>query len=331
MQYCKLPGSDIDVSVICQGCWSIIGGYTWGDQDRRDSERAIAAALDAGINFFDTAPAYGDGESEAILGRVLEGSRKDVVLATKVRRQDLAPVDVKRSCEKSLGLLKTDRIDLLQVHWPNPEIPLDDTVAAMMELRDEGKIRHLGVCNFGVGYLQDLPREAEIVSNQLAYNLLFRAIEHAVMPASARRGMGILAYSPIAQGLLAGKFASADEVPPERARTRHFSKDRPEARHREPGCEDELFRAIGRIRRIASQLGVSMVHLSLAWLIAREGVTAAIAGARNPDQACDNAAAGDVKLSDDTLVALDEATRGVKEALGENADMWQTDSRMEKV
>jgi aryl-alcohol dehydrogenase-like predicted oxidoreductase len=330
MRYRTLPSTDIEVSVICQGCWSIIGGRTWGEQDRDDSVAAIRAAFKAGINFFDTAPAYGDGESEALIARALDGAQRDAVIATKISRGDAAPPDVFASCDRSLRALQVDTIDLLQLHWPNPRVPTAETIDAMRELVSAGKVRAIGVSNFGTSYLADLPTDAGIVTNQIAYSLLFRPPERAVIPACKERGIGILCYSPICQGLLAGKFGSPGEVPEGRARTRLFRGDRPQATHGERGCEAETFEAVREIGRIASDINEPMAHVALAWLLEQKNVTAAIAGARNADQARDNAAAGDLTLKGDVLEALTRAAEPVKDCLGENCDMWQVPSRMEK-
>ena len=323
MRFRKLGRSDIEVSVICQGCWSIVGGFTWGPQDRDESVAALTAAMDAGITFFDTAPAYGDGESEAMLGQVLGRTRRDVVIATKISRQDLAPAALRRSCEQSLRRLKTDVIDLLQIHWPSDEVRVAESLAAMARLRDEGKIRAIGVSNFGAGWLEPALAAERIESNQIAFNLLFRTAEHHVQPTCAAHETSLLCYSPIAQGLLAGKFASADEVPDDRARTRHFGPSRPHVQHHGPGCEAETFEAIRRIRRICDDLGQPMERVALAWLLGQPAVASVLAGARTAAQARDNAAAGDLVLDAATLAALAEATEPVKAALGESIDMWQ--------
>jgi aryl-alcohol dehydrogenase-like predicted oxidoreductase len=327
----ELGRTDIQVSVICQGCWSIVGGFNWGPQDREDSVAAIRTAFDSGINFFDTATAYGDGLSETMLGEVLGDHRHEIVLATKVRRSDLAPADVRASCEGSLRRLRTDYIDLLQIHWPSREVPLADSLAEMDKLRQEGKIRAIGVSNFGRGFLEPAVDSGDIQANQIAYNLLFRGCEEHVQPTCDAHDISLLCYSPILQGILAGKFASADEVPEDRARTRHFSGDRPQAKHGESGCEAEMFAAVDHIARICDDLGEPMAHVALAWLLAQPAVTSVLAGARNAAQAADNAAAGDLVLDESTVAAVSDATEPVKNALGESIDMWQANpSRAER-
>ena len=330
MEYRTLGRSDLEVSTVCLGCWALIGGATWGPQDRDESLATIRAAVEAGVNFFDTAPVYGDGESEALLGEALAGVRRDVAIATKVSGDQLAPADVAASCERSLRLLKTDVIDLLQVHWPPRDVPLAETLGAMERLKEAGKVRAIGVSNFGASWLGELTRLGRVETNQLCYSLLFRAIEFEVQPACVEEEIGILCYGPICQGLLTGKFASPDAVPDGRARSRLFSKDRPQARHDEPGCEKEAFEALAGVRRIAESLSMPMGRVALAWALAQPGVTSVLAGARSAAQARENALAGEVSLPAEAIEELSAVTAAVKAHLGANLDMWQTDSRAEK-
>jgi len=330
MRYRKLGRTDMEVSVVCLGCWAFSGDFAWGPQQEKDSIAAVHAALDAGVNFFDNAEAYGNGLCEEVLAKALGNRRKDVIIATKASRRNLTAERLKASCEASLRRLKTDVIDLYQAHFPNKEVPLDETFEAMEQLKAEGKIRAIGVSNFGVSFLNELLPAHEIASNQVAYSLLWRAIEHEILPLCRAHDVGILPYSPLCQGLLTGKFASPEAVPDGRARSRLFSKDRPLSRHSEPGCEKETFEAIDRIREICESIGQPMGQVALAWLLAQDGVTSVIAGARNAEQAAENAKAGDLQLDADVLARLDEATRQVKEIIGPNADMWQTDSRLDR-
>ena len=330
MKYRTLGTTDIEVSAVCLGAWSLIGDFTWGRQGRRDSVAAIHAALDAGVNFIDTAEAYGEGESETLLGEVLAGRRREIVLASKVSVENLRPDDLKQHCADSLQRLRTDYLDLYQVHWPSPDVPLADTLGAMEQLKREGKVRVIGVSNFGVGYLREAMAPRRVESNQLCYNLLWRAIEYELKPLCVAGGVGVLCYSPLCQGLLTGKFTSADEVPVTRARMRLFSKDRPHSRHDEEGCEDELFAAVAQIRRVAGRIGEPMAHVSLAWLLAQEGVASVVTGARNAAQAAENAKAADLELPADVLAELSAATETVKAYVGANADIWESVSRMER-
>jgi aryl-alcohol dehydrogenase-like predicted oxidoreductase len=310
------------------GCWAIVDEGTWGPQDESTAIAAIQAALDAGITFFDTAEGYGDGRSEELLARALAGRRREAVIATKASAAHHRPADLKAACERSLRRLQSDRIDLYLLHWPSREVPFAETWRAMEDLQRDGKVRVVGVSNFATGDLADLLAVGRPEANQLPYSLLWRAIEHEVLPACLNEGISVTCYSPLAQGLLTGKFRTADEVPSGRARTRHFAGGRPEARHRERGAESETFAALGRIRTVAEELGWPMAHVALAWLLAQPGVTSVIAGARSPAQVRENARAGDRRLPDAVVKALSEATEELKEKFGANPDLWQTESRM---
>jgi aryl-alcohol dehydrogenase-like predicted oxidoreductase len=199
---------------------------------------------------------------------------------------------------------------------------------ALEKLRGQGKVRAIGVCNCGVQDLSHLLTIGWAETNQLPYSLLWRAIEYQIRQQCVDEGVGILCYSPLAQGLLTGKFSSPDEVPEGRARTRHFSKDRPQTRHGEAGCEPEVFTAIEQIRHICDEIGQPMATVALAWLLHQPGVTSVIAGARRPDQIRQTAQAADLELSPETIAALAEATEGVKQKMGPNLDLWQSESRL---
>lgn len=331
MQYRRLGQTDLTVSTVCQGTWSLATrDLFWDGQDRADSLAAIRAGLDAGVTFFDTAPAYGDGESEEILGEALGPRRGAVVVATKVAPVDLEPGRLRRSCDKSLHALKTDFIDLYQVHWPSKTLPLEPAWRTLEALQREGKIRHIGVSNFGPGYLDESLGLGRLESNQVPYSLVWRAAEYEIIPRCLESGLGILCYSPLAQGLLTGKFASPGDVPDKRARSRLFSAARPLTRHGEAGCEREAFAAIAQIRDVSQELGQPMGRLSLAWLLAQPGVTAAVVGARNAAQAIENTAAAELILSPDMIARLSEITCPLKEMLGSNADPWEHVSRMDR-
>ncbi|HEU4578627.1 MAG TPA: aldo/keto reductase [Polyangiaceae bacterium] len=326
MRYTVLPGTDLRVSVIAMGCWALAGDSTWGEQSEADSVAATRAALDAGINFFDTAPGYGDGLSERRLGKGLQGLRERAVVATKLGPDAMRPEALVASLERSLRNLGMDHVDLLQIHWPSREVPFAETWGALERLREQGKTRALGVSNFGARDLAELTRSGVPVTNQLPYSLLSRAIEYELVPACAQQGIGILCYSPLLWGLLAGTYRSADEVPAGRARSRHFAPTRAQTRHTEAGCERETFEALARIQAVAERLAVPMSELAVAWLLHQPGVTGVLAGIRRPDQAQANARAAELRLDAATLVELDAATDAVKRALGSNPDLWQSGS-----
>ena len=324
MQHAPLPQSNLQISRLGMGCWQLAGDATWGPQDEVRSIEAVHAALDAGLNFFDTAEAYGDGRSEQVLGNALRGRRGSAVIASKVSPTNLAPRDLVAACERSLASLQTDHIDLYQVHWPSRDVPLHETWEAMARLKQQGKVRAIGVSNFGPGDLSDLLKLDPLpASNQLPYNLLTRTIERAVLPMCREHDIGVITYSALMWGLLADKYLDADEVPASRARTRHFSGDRPQARHGEPGCEAECFEAIGRIRSIARGLGVPMSELAVAWLLHQPGVMCVLVGLRSVKQVQSGLAALKVQLTQDVLDQLAAATDPIKRALGDNLDLWQ--------
>ena len=327
MEYRQLGKTDITVSAVSLGCWAFAGGATWGPQDEADSVATVHASLESGVNFFDTAEGYGRGESEAILGRALQGRRHEAIIATKASPSSLSREELPRACERSLQRLQTDYIDLYQIHWPSRTIPLDETMAALEKLRQDGKVRAIGVCNFGVGDLSDLLDNGRVETNQLPYSLLWRAIEYQIIPECRQNGIELLCYSPLSQGLLTGKYASPDQVPEGRARMRLFSKDRELARHSEDGCEAEVFAALDKIRHICDDIQQPMAAVAIAWLLNQPGVTSVITGARRPEQITQTARAAELQLSTATMAHLTEATEKVKHIIGSNPDLWSSESR----
>lgn len=329
MQTITLPHSDLTITRMTFGAWAIVGGFNWGHQEEKDSLDALREAYEQGINFFDTAQMYGDGASERLIHRALGDVYDKIIIATKIVPDDFRYDDVKKACEARIKALQSDHLDLLQLHWPNHNIPVEETMRALVDLKKEGKIRAFGVSNFGQQDLTEaLQVTKEISSNQLPYNLLWRAIEFEILPICRKHNVPVLSYSSIMQGLLAGKFKNPKEVPDDRARSRHFSSQRTQARHSEAGQEVKTFEAIARIHQLANREGIPMAQLSMAWLLAQPGMGSIIVGARNPQQVRDNVAAMQVSLSDETVEELNQITQPLKEALGPNADMWQTESRI---
>lgn len=320
MNYRKLGTTGIEVSVVALGCWSFGGGGPWGEQDDHDSIETVAAALDAGINFFDTAQGY--GRSEEVLGAALKGRRNKAVIATKMNWNYMTAAGVAEACEASLRRLQTDCIDLYQIHWPNPAIPVEETLAAMVRLQEQGKVRAIGVSNFGPRQLACAVEAAPLQTNQVSYSLIWRAPEYALEPLCHERGLGIICWGPLSEGILTGKFRSADEVPATRRGTRYFSSSRSEAQHGEPGCEQLAFETLERIRAIAQEIGQPMAAVALAWPLHQRRVVSVLAGARRPEQIDENALAGSLSLSSDVLMKLDEATAPLKAKLGPNLDMY---------
>jgi myo-inositol catabolism protein IolS len=330
MEYRKLGRSDLKVSTVALGCMSLCAGQTYGEIPEAQAAATVDAALDAGINFFDNAPLYGDGEAERRLGNALKGAKRDrAIVATKIGTATMSADETVREFEGSLQRLQTDHIDLYQVHWARRVVPIAETLRAMEKLVRQGKLRAIGVCNFGPLDLGEALNAIDrLATNQMAYSLLARGVEYEVIPICAEHGVGMLCYSPLAQGLLTGRYSNGDEVPAERARTRHFSATRPQARHGEPGLEAETFQAVRNVKRVCDEIDQSMADVSLAWLLHQPAVTSVLAGASRPDQIVQNAKAAGMKLSSEVLRKLDEATRVVKEKMGPNPDMWQAASRI---
>jgi len=329
MEYRTLANSNIKISVIGFGSWAIAGDATWGPQDESEALDALKTAYDEGITFFDTAEMYGKGLSEQLLAKALKNVRGNVVIATKVTSTNLAYRKIIESCNKSLLNLGTDYIDLYQIHWPSREVPFEESIEAMEYLKSQGKIRAYGISNFGPVDMQSfLQKGGKPASNQIAYNLLFRAVEFELLPILEREKIPLLCYSPLMQGLLTGKFNSVSDVPEGRARTRHFNKTRPRARHREDGVEEEMFKAVESIREIADNTGYTPTVIALSWLISRPMVASVITGARSSAQVKQNASAGKVTLPEEIITKLNDITALIKEKLGHNLDMWQSDSRI---
>ena len=323
MWYRKLGNSGLNVSVLAFGAWQIGDPAYWGENALTNDDAAVYAAIDAGINLFDTAEAYGAGHSEETLGRVLGSRRNQVLIASKVLPQNCAPEMLRKSCEASLRRLGADRIDLYQIHWPFRDVPFGEAYEELSRLRQDGKIREIGVSNFGAADLTDWLKVGECVSDQLGYNLLFRAVEYEILPVCAKQNVGVLVYMPLLQGILAHRWKSIEEIPPQRRRTRHFSSERPGTRHGEPGCEDLLLDALRKLDAVAHELGQPLANVALAWLMAQPTVASAIVGARNPAQLRRNLDAVDLELDAETLRRLDKITSPLKELFGANADMWQ--------
>lgn len=328
VQYRSLGKSGLEVSTLAFGAWQIGDAQYWGTDDQADYEAAVRTAVDAGITLFDTAEMYGAGQSEIALGRALGASREHVLIASKVSVEHAAPDAVRRACEQSLQRLGTDRIDLYQIHWPARDVPFEDTCGALEQLRCEGKIRAIGISNFGVADMAQWFRAGDCVSNQLGYSLAFRAIEHDILPACRARQIGVLAYMPLLQGILSCRWKTIDEMPPSRRRTRHFAPGRPGVRHTESSREPELLALLDGLASLAAEVGHAPATLALAWLIAQPGITAVLVGARNPRQLQRNLAAAVLQLPPDVTQKLDTLSTPLKTALGNNPDHWDTVSRI---
>jgi aryl-alcohol dehydrogenase-like predicted oxidoreductase len=324
----KLGRSDLEVSLLSLGCWALAGGSGWGDQDERSAIATIHAALDQGINFFDTAEGYGDGRSEQIVGKALSDRREKAIIASKISPNHTAPDELRRYLEAALQRMQTDYVDVYMIHWPIRSHPVADSLAVLQSLKQEGKIRAIGVSNFGVLDLSEAADTGvQIDVNQLHYSLLSRAIEYEILPLCRQLEVSVTTYMPLMQGLLTGKYRTLDDVPPFRLRTRHFSGNRPLSRHGAEGAEAEVTDALDAVRAVAEELGEPMANVALAWVMSKPGVVSVIAGARSPDQVARNVQATALSLAPEVVERLDVGTEELKQALGSNADYWQTGAK----
>lgn len=323
----KCGSSGIPVSVLGVGTWAFGGTDDdyWGHQEDRDAEAVVMSALERGATFFDTAPVYNKGRSEEVLGRILKHRRNDAIIGTKVVPKKAEPAVLRQSCEESLTRLHTDYIDIYMIHWPIRDYSVDDAFATLSDLKAEGKIRSIGISNFGVNDIREtVGTGAPVDVNQVHYNLFSRAIEEEVTPLCMTHNIGIIAYMPLLQGILSGKFARLEDVPDNRLRTRHFRGNRSGTLHDGPGAEKEINIALSKIRKIAQEEGYTMSDLALSWSIHKPGIVSTIAGARTREQIEANCRAADLKLSHEIVSHLDAVTQPVLDGLGTNIDYWKT-------
>lgn len=326
MIYRTLGSSSLNVSVISFGAWQIGDPEFWGDDPHADPDGVVGAAVDAGINLFDTAELYGDGRSEEVLGKALQGRRDNVYIASKAGTQHCSGAEIRKACEDSLRRLNTDRIELYQIHWPLSRPVYEEIIPVLEQLQAEGKIIEIGVSNFGPKDLEAWMSTGNAVSNQLGYNLLFRAPEYSMIPACRRHGLGILVYMPLMQGLLTGRYTDLDDIPMKRRRSRHFSCTREGTRHGEPGHEPLLKETLDVFLDFAGAIGVPPAVLSLCWLIAQPGVTSVILGARNVAQLQSNLKAASLNIGPAAIALLNEYSYELKAAMGFNCDMWESEA-----
>ena len=312
MKQRQLGHTELQLSEIGLGAWAIGGGdyaFGWGPQEDADSIAAIHEALDAGVNWIDTAPVYGLGRSEDVVGRAVRGIRSEVILATKCGlvwnakgrvNNILTAAFVRSEAEGSLRRLQTDYIDLYQIHWPDPEADVDQAWRTMAELVQEGKVRYIGVSNFSAAQMDAVSAIHPVASLQPPYSLLQREIEQKQMPYCGENGIGIIAYSPLQSGLLTGKFsaesiAELDDSDFRKTRNHNFQS---------PEIEVNLA-LIDQLRPLAASMDMTMAQLALAWILRRPEVTSAIAGARKRGQIAETAQAAGRQIDETLLGDID--------------------------
>jgi len=307
MEYRQLGRSDLQVSEISLGSW-----LTYGVGVKADAARAcVEKAFDVGINFIDTANVYGRGAAETFLGETLDGlERSSYVLATKVyfpmSRTDrgLSAKQIHKQIEASLTRLRTDYVDLYQCHRYDRDTPLEETMQALTDVVREGKARYIGISEWKAPQIQaalDLPEVERIVSSQPQYSMVYRIPEKAVFPLCEKEGIGNVVWSPLAQGVLTGKYSPGEPPPPDsRAASDRMGQDMGRWR------DVDVLAAAQDLKPIAEEAGLTMAQLALAWVLREPVVSSAIIGATRPEQVEDNAAASGVRLSDDVLKAIDD-------------------------
>lgn len=316
MELRRLGKSDIKVTEVSLGCW-VMGGDYWGGTEDRDSIEAIHRAFDMGVNFFDTAELYGWGRSEEVLGRALKGKRHNVYISTKVARKNMRKADLKKSCEDSLKRLKTDYIDVYFIHYPSQEVAIEETMEGMLELKKEGKIRVIGVSNFSKQQMEEAMKLGRFEVIQPCYSLLWRFIEDDIVPYCQENDISIVAYSPLAQGILTGKYSKGT--------TFKEGDGRRNAPLFEPGRFEECVKVAEALKPFAEKYGKTQGQVAINWLISQKCVASAIVGARNAAQAEENCGAGGWRLSEEDIKAIDLIGKRVTSKLPKYRSFFKKD------
>jgi aryl-alcohol dehydrogenase-like predicted oxidoreductase len=310
MQHRRIGRSDLVVSTVALGSWLTYSGGI----SRERTEACTRAAIDAGVTLFDTANVYGRGAAERAWGEILADYPRDAyVLATKVyfpmgpRDRGLSRAQIHKQIDGSLERLRTDHIDLYQCHRYDDGTPLEETMQALTEVVEAGKARCIGFSEWPAARIEQamtLPGVTRFVSSQPQYSALWREPEREVIPACERHGITQIAWSPLAQGVLTGKYRPGEPVPDDsRAANRSMN------RFIRQWLNDRTLRAVDALGPVAQDAGLTLSQLALAWVLSRPNVTGVIVGATRPEQVRENVAASDVTLSDDTLRAVDDALR----------------------
>jgi aryl-alcohol dehydrogenase-like predicted oxidoreductase len=308
----RLGDSDIRVSEISLGSWLTFGLGV----EREQTEACTRAAFEVGINFFDTSNAYGRGAAEEAWGQILSDFDRDsFVLATKVffpmsdEDRGLSREQIHKQLDASLGRLQTDYVDLYQCHRPDPDTPIEETMEALTEVVEQGKVREIGFSEWTVEQIRaglDVRNARKWVSSQPQYNMIWRSPEAELIPFCREHGISQIVWSPLAQGILTGKYRPGEQ-PPRDSRAANDEMSVAIDRY----MSDDVLEAVQRLLPLAEDAGLSMVELALAWILREDNVASAIVGASRPEQVHANAAASGIRLSQDTLEAVDEALADV--------------------
>jgi len=285
-----------------------MGDDFWGSVDDQESIRTIHAAIDNGISLVDTAPAYGNGHSEEVVGKAIKGRRDRVVVATKVGIQksggklqkNLSPDSVRQEIEDSLRRLGVESIDLYQIHWPDPKTPLEETLEVLLKAQEAGKFRYLGVSNFDTALMDKVRSITELASLQPPFSLMQRDIEDEILPYCHEHNIGVLSYGTLSGGILTGKFREYPTFEEGDQRAKFYPAFNPKT-------WDKVQNVVDALREIASERNVPVAQVAINWATAQPGMTCALVGAKKPEQAISNAAAGQWELSNAELERIQEA------------------------
>ena len=340
MQYSYEAG--LCLSRIGIGCWAFGGGEYWGEQSQKDVDAVVHTALEHGVNVFDTARMYNDGASEVSLGLALKNRRGKAFVISKVSPARAYRTVLKEECELSLKNLGMDYLDLYMMHWPvnlrgiqhftdDPAViasppTTEEAFTALMELKKEGKIRNIGVSNYGIQQLREAVSVCpDIIVNEMPYNIVSRAIEGEIISFCRDHRINIISSMTLQQGLLAGIYANAEEVPPHQAHSRHFAHERGKgiSRHNESGAETEVFSTINLLRKIAGELNVSMAQVSIGWVLSNPGISCALVGSRNTLELEDNLKALELKFPPGLIKEINIASEKALIKLGHNPDYYE--------
>ncbi|MDP8299275.1 MAG: aldo/keto reductase [Candidatus Tantalella remota] len=301
MKYRKLGNTDMEVSAVCLGSW-VFGGDCWGDVEDLQSVQVVKEAIENGINFIDTAPVYGSGRSEKVIGRVLSKADEKIFVATKCGleiegkaiRPNLTKEFIREEIENSLKRLNVETVDLYQCHWPDPNTPMEESFGELNALVGEGKIKHIGVSNFSEEQLAEALTFSNVVSNQVQYSLLDREIEEDLIPFCGEKGVSILSYGPLGGGILTGKYKELPQVSKGDVKSFFYKFYREPFWSQARGLVDVL-------DDIADEHGVPTSQVAMNWVLSRSEVGSCIVGCRSSDQLKSNIAASDWELSTEEL------------------------------
>jgi aryl-alcohol dehydrogenase-like predicted oxidoreductase len=312
-RFMKEQGKGVSTSTIILGTWAI-GGNHWGPSDDAGAIRAIETAINNGIHTIDTAPVYGDGHAEELVGKAIQGKREKVFLASKCGldiytnkyQRNLSSPYIEHDLTQSLRRLKTEYIDLYQCHWPDPQTPIEETMAALLRFQEQGKIRFIGVSNFSRTELEAAMKCTPLFSLQSHYSLLERTVEADVLPWCRENGVKFLSYGSLGAGVLTGKYTECKRFPSGDARSFFY-------RFFKPRYWPRVCQLVDAVREMASSMGTKPGVIALAWLLRQPGVTSVIVGARSPEQVMDNIIRSGIELSNDAMHLLNQLSQKIYE------------------